>query len=197
MTGIRIRLITMVLLRTVISFFLLFWFLHLTAQNNDELYDTGYRPFVTFRNILLADDYLFGLELGAISPAQNLTFFSSFDMRPYRKKLLNYQGGNLFYQNAEQRFFIGLGAEYLQYMREKNYGVFIQLNGNYTWAYYGGTELKPPGGLVLNPKAGFFWNFTPDLFLKGGYAYQDTSNEQADKNRLYVAVSGIIHIRKD
>lgn len=158
----------------------------------DEVFTARHSPFLTFRNYLLSEDYLMGLEFGAMNPGRNLSLFASFDLRPFRKKILNHQGGNLFHQHAEQRFFIGIGAEYLKTMKEKNYGVFIQLNGSYTWAYYGGTEVKPPKGFVLNPKTGIFWRFAPSFFIKGGYAYQDTKNNEVEKHRLFLAITGLI-----
>lgn len=175
--------------RLFINTIFIFSFLQVAAQGFE---DNPYHPFFTLRNFLLAEDYLLGMEVGAIHPSERVTFFGSFDFRPFRKKVLNHQGGNLFYQNAEQRFFIGAGAEYLHYMPGKNYGVSVQINGNYTWAFYGGTEVKPPHGFVLNPKAGFFWKFAPDLLVKAGYSYQDTMQDRVGKNRLYVAFTGFI-----
>lgn len=182
-------------MRILIITFFIFSFTCSQAQEYEPADDFDalrYKPFFTFRNMLLSEDYLMGLELGIISPAENLTFFGSFDFRPFRKKIFNYQGGNLYYQNAEQRFFIGAGAEYMHYMNEQNYGVFAQLSGSYTWAYYGGTEVIPPKGFVLNPKAGAFWRFAPSFVLKGGYAYQDTKNDRVEAHKLYLALSAII-----
>ena len=158
----------------------------------DAVYGQKWAGHVAFRNVLLSDDYLLGLEGGVVSPSRKLTFFASFDARPFRKRILNHQGGNLFFQNTEERYFVGLGSEYLFYLPEKNHGLFVHLNGHYTWGIYGGTFVKPPNGWVLTPRIGAFWQFARFGILRGGYAYLDTRNPEVGKHRLYLSISGIL-----
>lgn len=194
----RILALVSFTLRLLLNTIFIFSFLTAWAQDvvvkdrYDEFFAPRYAGHLAFRNVLLSDDYVMGVEGGVISPSRAFTFFGSFDLRPYRKKILNYQGGNLFYQNAEQRFFLGAGVEYHKYVRDKKYGGFVQLNGNYTWGFYGGMEQKPPKGWVLVPRVGAFWKLTRHIYLKGGYAYVDTKNDRVEKHRLYLSVSGIL-----
>lgn len=161
----------------------------------DEVFGPKWSGYLSFRNVIAPDDYLLGTEIGVVTPSKKLTFFASFDARPFRKRILNFQGGNLFYQNTEERYFAGMGGEYHWYIESKNYGGFIQVNANYTWGRYGGMELRPPGGFVLVPRVGVFWEFFNHVYLKAGYAYLDTKNNEVDKHRFYLAVSGIFSLQ--
>lgn len=185
--------------RIIISVFCLFSFTYASSQDyevidtyDDEFGMRNVGGFLTFRHMLFADDYMLGIEAGGITPSENFTFFGSFDLRPFGKKILNHQSGNLFYQYAEQRFFVGAGVEYLQTMTDKDYGLFAQINANYTWGYYGGTEIPPPKGFVLTPKVGAFWRLSA-FIIKAGYAYQDNKQPELENHRLYLAISALLH----
>lgn len=155
-------------------------------------YEGSWRPTFSVRQSANLEDYILGLSIGASTPARNLILFSSFDFRPYRKKIQEKQSGNLYYQYAEQRFFLGLGAEYLYRLNNKNRGVFANLNGNYTWGNYGGTSAKPQKGYHLVPRAGFFMSFFKrTTFVKLGYEYLNTKSEVLE-HRLFFSVVGVI-----
>lgn len=162
----------------------------------EDRYDEyfGYTPagYLALRNQVNLQDYTLGLEFGFINKDRNLTFFGNFDARPYRKSVIRYQGNNLFYQFREERYFIGAGAEYYKGFRDSNLGGFIQINPQFTWGAYGGTERKPEKGWVITPRVGVSWNLNDNGFLKVGYAYLDTRNQQLDKHRLTITVARLL-----
>lgn len=175
-------------MKQLIAPILLLLFVHAHAQPEraPKVFHLG------IRNHFLVDDYHLGIDFGLMTQKKKFMAFTNFDFRPFRKKVLDFQGNNLFYQYAEQRFFIGGGVEFLIPIPEKNYGVFVQANANYTWAFYGGTEVKPPKGWVLVPRLGFFWAGPGKVYLRLGYGYLDTRNNESEKNQIYLSLSGIL-----
>lgn len=172
-------------------------FLNGLAQDikvEDRYDEYFYEPaafYISLRNAFHPEDFMLGTEVGIMNAKQTLIFFGSFDARPYRKKISEYQGNNIFYQYAERRYFAGIGAEYLKSIRDLNIGVFIQMNIHYTWGKYGGTYNKPDQGFVITPKMGFYWRFSYNGFFKVGYAYLDTKS-RLEKHRLTLTISGIL-----
>ncbi len=126
-------------------------------------------------NYFLAQDYLLGASLGAINSNRNLSFFTEFEIRPFKKKVLDRQGANLYYQLSELRYYLGLGAEYSLYPKDGNIGVFVQSSLLYTWGEYSGTEISAPKGSVILPKVGVVWQFNSQGLLKAGVAFLDES----------------------
>lgn len=155
-------------------------------------YDGIWRPTFSLRQSANLDDYLLGFTIGASTPLRNLIVYGSFDFRPYRKKIQEKQSGNFYHQYAEQRFFTGVGLEYLHRLNDKNRGVFLNLNGNYTWGNYGGTYSDPQKGFLITPRVGFFMSFFErTTFLKLGYEYLDSQSEVLE-HRLFFSVVGVI-----
>lgn len=158
----------------------------------DEIFGAKPAAYLAIRNQINLEDYTLGLEAGMINRKRNLILFGSFDARPYRKKVIEYKGNNLFYQYREERYFLGVGAEYLKGFEGSGFGAFIQLNPQYTWGVYGGTEHRPDKGWVITPRIGLAWHLKGYGFLKLGYAYLDTKTYQLDKHRVYVTIAGLL-----
>ena len=157
----------------------------------DEWY--GQKPAfqLAIRNQIHPKDYVLGIEAGIASANRNWLLFGSFDARPYRKRVLRYQGGNQYFQYTEERYYIGLGATYMYTIRQTNKGAFVEVNPSYTWGRYGGSERKPEDGWIIMPKAGFFWKFVNNGFVQLGYSYLDTKNDDFEKHRIYLTLGGI------
>jgi len=184
--------------RLIINTFIGFWFLTAAAQEVvvEDRYDEvfGLKPafYLGLRSDLNMEDAALGLEAGIMNKARNLNLFTTFDARPFRKKILEYRGNNVFYQYPEERYFLGLGAEYLQHFEVADLGAFAQLNGVYTWGVYGGTERKPPNGWVAIPRFGLFRKVGDSAFLKLGYSYFDTKTSKVDRHRVFLSFGGFI-----
>lgn len=155
-------------------------------------YEGSWRPTFAIRQSASTEDYMLGFAIGVSTPERNLIGYGSFDFRPYRKKIQENQYANFYHQYAERRFFTGLGVEYLHRLNDRNRGVFVNLNGNYTWGNYGGTFRKPHKGFNVVPRAGFFMSFFQrTTFLKLGYEYLDTKSNVLE-HRLFFSVVGVI-----
>ncbi|MFT7030104.1 MAG: hypothetical protein ACJA2C_001499, partial [Marinoscillum sp.] len=85
---------------------LIFFFLVLAAKAQEVVIEDRYNEifgpkpaFVyTVRSSFNADDVNIGLELGRTNAKRNFLYAFSFDARPFRRPLLVYQGGALYYQ---------------------------------------------------------------------------------------------------
>ncbi|MEQ8469654.1 MAG: hypothetical protein RIC35_00635 [Marinoscillum sp.] len=185
-------------MRTLFILFTLCLAGHIYAQEivvedrYDEYFGIAPAGYLSFRNQINLEDYAMGLEFGVINKNRNLVYFGSFDARPYRKRVIRYQGNNLFYQYREERFFIGAGVEYLKRFRQSGLGGFIQVNPEYTWGAYGGSEKKPERGWIITPRIGLYWNPGDFGYFKLGYAYLDSKSYQLDKHRLYLTIAGLL-----
>lgn len=184
--------------RFCINIFLCFSFLASLSQEimvkdrYDELYGAKPGFYLSIRNDLNLEDYCLGMELGLMTKQRNLIFFGAIDARPYRKKVLEYQGNNLFYQYAQERYFAGVGVEYLRDFHDSRMGAFIQANGSYTWGANGGTNEKPPKGWVLVPRVGLYMKVLEMGYFHFGYSYMDAKTARLDKHRLFLAFGGIL-----
>ncbi len=175
---------------------MLFSFIPLFAQGyeDDRISWNKSRPagYLTIRNDLNHQDYILGTELGMVNARRNLAAFITFDARPYRKRILQYQGNNMFFQFREERYFIGAGAEYMRKIKELPLAAFIQLNGLYTWGQYAGTDRKPDQGWEIVPRIGVALDLQSYGWLKVGYTYLDARSYRLDKHRLYIAITGFL-----
>ncbi|MAE82790.1 MAG: hypothetical protein CMB80_08660 [Flammeovirgaceae bacterium] len=177
---------------------LVFSFLQGIAQDyrygydNSDLRSKRIAGYMSIRNDLNIDDYILGTELGIVSKSRRLTAFATFDARPYRKRILEYRGNNMFYQFREERFFLGAGAEYFKSFKQLPLAAFVQANGVYTWGKYGGTEMKPDQGWVIIPRLGLALDLRGYGWLKLGYSYLDPKSYRLEKHRVYIAISGFL-----
>ncbi len=145
----------------------------------------------TVRSSFNAEDVNIGLELGRTNAKRNFIYAFSFDARPFRRPLLVYQGGTLYYQFREERYFVGGGAEYSRNFSAKKIGAFAQMGVTYTWGNYGGSDQKPPKGWVLVPRMGLSYKITESSILKLGYAYIDAKTREMDNHRIFLSYSFI------
>ena len=179
-----------------INIILLFSFLQGFTQDFDyEYYDEEEKRiawYLTLRNNINPSDYILGTEMGLVNKKRNLAAFFTFDARPYRKGVLEYRGNNQFYQFREERYFLGVGAEYTKGFERLPLAGFVQLNGTYTFGKYGGTEMKPNQGWLVVPRFGVALDLKSHGWLKVGYSYLDTKTYRLEKHRLYIAISGFL-----
>lgn len=113
-----------------------------------------------------------GLELDRNSKRTDLYWFGSFDFRPYRKKQRVRESNSIFYQYAETKYLVGLGAGYQKDLIEDKFGLYLQTSVNWSWAGYSGTNLKPPSGFMLVPDGGIYIAVGPYSSLQIGYTHQ-------------------------
>ncbi|WP_421873635.1 hypothetical protein [Marinoscillum sp.] len=177
----------------LLSNLMVIWFLPVIGQTSDwDEYTPRPAGYLSLRNDLNHEDYLLGMELGMVNAKRNIVGFVTFDARPYRKKILEYQGNNLFYQWREERFFIGAGAEYFKGFERVPLAGFVQLNGVYTWGRYAGTESRPDNGWEIVPRIGVALDLKGYGWLKMGYSYLDARSYRLSKHHLYLAITGFL-----
>jgi len=178
-----------------LSIFYFFVFHILPAQTNQPHRISTAKTWdfhVGLNNLLLADDYILGTHFGITNANRNLSFFTEFDIRPYKKKVLDRQFGNYYYQLSELRYYLGFGGEYSLYKKDGNIGFFVQPSLLYTWGEYSGTEISVPKGLMILPKFGIVWQFLPNGFMKAGVAYLDDHTERENQATFFLQITGLI-----
>lgn len=167
----------------------------LLAQNVqvEDRYDDYFAKqpsfFIDFRNDIGQRDWTLGMTTGIRSASGKFAGFVNFDARPFRKAITEYQGSNLWYQYQEERYYIGVGGEYLHILPDQRFGPFLQVNVNYTWGTYGGTQVKAENGWVVNPRGGLAYLFGDRNYLKVGYANVNTKNIEQSRHRIFLGVS--------
>ncbi len=163
----------------------------LVEDRYDEFY--GIKPAFYFsgKTDFNSNDLNLGIDFGRINSSKNFVYYLSFDLRPYRKRTLVYQQRNIYYQLIEQRYYVGTGAEYMRPLRESRFGVLAQVNINYTWGSYAGTELKPDNGWLLIPRMGFSYRIMERSFIKTGYSFIDSKSNDIEKHRIFISRSNI------
>lgn|GEM_PF-1650305 len=136
------------------------------------------------------NDASLGGALGVINEKRNIIFFGSFDARPFRKKTLEYMGRNTFYQFRESRYFIGFGAEYQHTFNDSPYGAFVQINPEYTWGGYAGSNQKATSGWFVAPRVGVFKKVGAST-VSLGYAMVNAKNDDIQRNRIYLSFNNV------
>lgn len=159
-----------------------------SSSNSSNKWDA----LVSLNNHFLSDDYIIGANIGAMNANRNLSFFTEFNIRPYKKKVLDRQTATLYYQLAELRYYIGLGAEYSLYKKDGNIGLFLQPSFLYTWGEYSGTEIDVPNGLMVLPKLGVVWQFGQNGFLKAGVSYFNDGTERESETSVFLQLTGLL-----
>lgn len=130
----------------------------------------------SIRQFANQDDYTLGFSLSTPTRVKKLSWFFTFDARPYRRKVRVQQSNNLFFQYAEDRYLIGIGGAFQKQLVE-SFGAYLQLSTHYTWGRYSGTNLNPPSGVMFVPDAGIFLQARDTFTFKLGYAYQGAFSE--------------------
>jgi len=132
-------------------------------------------------------DYLMGLDMGVMDVTQKFHYFLSIDLRPYKRKVQEFAGNNLFYQYQEERYVFTLGTRYLHELQNSGKGVFLGLSGGYSSGNYRGISLKPEAGWIIRPNAGFFWDLAPRVFtLELGYEYFNSRSDAVKDHWVFL-----------
>lgn len=132
-------------------------------------------------------DYLMGLDIGVMDETERFHYFITIDARPYKRKVQEFAGNNVFYQYQEERYVLTLGTRYLHELQSSGKGVFVGLSGGYNFGNYRGISLKPEQGWIIRPNAGFFWNLAPQFFtLELGYEYFDSRSDTVKDHWVFL-----------
>ena len=132
-------------------------------------------------------DYLMGLDIGVMDETERFHYFITIDARPYKRKVQEFAGNNVFYQYQEERYVLTLGTRYLHELQSSGKGVFMGLSGGYNFGNYRGISLKPEQGWIIRPNAGFFWNLAPQFFtLELGYEYFDSRSDTVKDHWVFL-----------
>lgn len=154
----------------------------------DEMMQNTPAQFLIVRGDIWAQDGYVGLAVGQTNSNRNFSAFINFDARPFRKKVWEYQGNNLYYQYKEERYFVGIGGEILKPIAQGPLEVFGQIDLNYTWGIYGGTDRKPENGFVIVPRVGLTYPLRDYLILRVGYSHLDAKLQEVSKHKIYLAI---------
>lgn len=121
-------------------------------------------------------DYFMGAGIGIFDSKYSISFEFGINGRLAKKRVLEQQSENIYYQLWEKRRYLYLGAEKLINFRTKNIehrqGTYIRAKGLYTYGSYQGLTRKPEGHFTFAPGFGYSYMFR-NFFLKAGYEYCD------------------------
>lgn len=132
-------------------------------------------------------DYLMGLDMGIMDETGKFHYFITIDARPYKRKVQEFAGNNLFYQYQEERYVLTLGTRYLHELQNSGKGVFVGLSAGYNFGNYRGISLKPEQGWIIRPNAGFFWDLAPQFFtLELGYEYFESRSDTVKDHWVFL-----------
>lgn len=146
------------------------------ARTSDAQNDSSEAFAFSIRQLANQDDYTLGFSFSTPTRSKKLSWFVSFDARPYRRKVRVKQSNNLFFQYAEDRYLVGIGGAYQRDL-VNGFGVYLQLSTHYTWGRYSGTKTQPPNGVLFIPDIGLFLRARDAFTFKLGYAFQGTIAE--------------------
>lgn len=132
-------------------------------------------------------DYLMGLDMGIMDETEKFHYFITIDARPYKRKVQEFAGNNIFYQYQEERYVLTLGTRYLHELQNSGKGVFVGLSGGYNFGNYRGISIKPDQGWIIRPNAGFYWDLAPQFFtLELGYEYFDSRSDAVKDHWIFL-----------
>jgi len=102
-------------------------------------------------------------------------FKLSYDRRPFQRKVWKLMDVNLYHQYAERRHYVGPGVG-LKIPLTKTMSWVGEVDAFYSWARYGGLNLRPKDGYAISPGSGFrFRNvLRKDDALMIGFKYRET-----------------------
>ncbi len=115
------------------------------------------------------DDIMMGGSISLLESKLGFLFQAGFKTRPWSRSYLYEQDSKTFYLFWETRSLVYVGID-KQFTLSKNsltssYGVFVGLNGAYTYGNFRGSSKKPDDKFLAIPKAGFFINYN-DLTIR-------------------------------
>ncbi len=146
------------------------------------------------------NDFMLGGSVCLNESKYGLQLQLGYKTRPWVRSVLHKVDEKTFYQFWEKLSCANLGLEKLFVLQRaslKNYGgIFIGVNGVYTYGNFRGSNKKPENRFLIVPEAGFFWNYKK-LSLKLNYEYLKLKNTKASPHRINLSMGFIINIAKD
>ncbi|MBC8486498.1 MAG: ankyrin repeat domain-containing protein [Bacteroidetes bacterium] len=146
------------------------------------------------------NDFMTGGNVCLNESKYGLQLQLGYKTRPWVRSVLYEVDEKTFYQFWEKRSCANLGLDKLFVLQRsslKNYGgIFIGVNGVYTYGNFRGSDKKPENRFLVVPEAGFFWNYKK-LSFKLNYEYMKLKNTKVSSHRINLSVGFIINIAKD
>lgn len=144
-------------------------------------------------------DYFMGAGIGIFDSKYNISFELGINGRIAKKRILEKQSENIYYQLWEKRKYIYLGMEKLFTFKTKNIshrqGVFIRAKGLYTFGSYQGLNRKPKSHFVFAPGFGYSYMFN-NVFFKASYEYCDLGIDNGMNHWITITAGISINLSK-
>jgi len=145
------------------------------------------------------DDIMMGGSLSLVESKYGFLLQAGFKMRPWPRQSLYELNSNTYYQFWETRSCIHIGVDKHFTLSKPSpsgsYGVFVGLNGAYTFGNFRGSSKKPDDKFIPVPKAGFFISYE-NLNIKLNYEYLQLQNEYISNHRINIALGIDINFTK-
>jgi len=145
------------------------------------------------------DDIMMGGSLSLLESKLGFLVQTGFKTRPWSRSYLYEQNPNTYYLFWETRSFVHIGVDkhftLSKKSLESSYGVFIGLNGAYTYGNFRGSSKKPGDKFLVIPKAGFFINYN-DLSIKLNYEYVSLDNPFISNHWINISLGFDINFTK-
>jgi len=145
------------------------------------------------------DDILIGASLSLMESKYGFLLQAGFKTRTWPRSALYELNSNTYYQFWETRSCVHIGIDKHFRLSKKSlsgsYGVFVGLNGAYTYGNFRGSSKKPDDKFIPVPKAGFFINYN-NLNVKLNYEYLQLQNEYISNHRINVSLGIEINFTK-
>ncbi|MCK9611514.1 MAG: ankyrin repeat domain-containing protein [Bacteroidales bacterium] len=145
------------------------------------------------------EDYFMGAGIGIIESKSNLSLELGLYGRLARKRILEQQSENIYYQLWQKKQYIYLSLEKLFTFRtkktERKQGIFIRAKGIVTFGNYEGLKRNPKSKITLAPGVGYSYMFN-HVFFKAAYEYADLGIGNKMSHWLSLSVGISINTKK-
>jgi len=145
------------------------------------------------------DDVMMGGSLSLLEARYGFLLQAGFKTRPSPRSYLYELDSKTYYQFWETRSCVHIGIDKHFTLSKKSlsgsYGVFVGLNGAYTYGNFRGSSKKPDDKFIPIPKAGFFINYN-NLNVKLNYEYISLKNSYISNHRVNISLGIDINFTK-
>jgi ankyrin repeat protein len=139
-----------------------------------------------------SNDFMMGTNLKLNESNFRISVVGGYKTRPWSRSVeIPTDDPNIVYQFWETRSMIHLGIDKFFLLHRASYtrygGLFVGLNGVYTYGNFRGSERKPEDKILPSPKAGFYWIFKQG-YVTLNYEYLKLNNSKASPNRINFSI---------
>ncbi|MEI6124262.1 MAG: ankyrin repeat domain-containing protein [Bacteroidota bacterium] len=144
-------------------------------------------------------DFFMGAGMGIFDSKYNTSFELGFNERLAKKRILEQQPDNTYYQLWEKRHYLYVSFEKLFCFKlkdsERRHGIFIRLKGLYSFGSFEGLNRKPIDKLLFVPGLGYSY-MSDNFFVKAAYEYTRLDNYASSRHWITVTAGFFINFNR-